>query len=98
MNQEHALNVIRHAMCCGKMRHKTMAIAERMVEELRAAGKLQGETEAYYCVFCNFHHIGRKSRSKHVKVRQEKMTLKNLLKYPFDESCRFCADSKKEEL
>lgn len=85
---EDALLRIRHAMCCGKMAYGAMDLAQAGVERLnRKFGKDEQALSGYYCVFCNYHHIGRSPKSSSLKILSD---IARLLQFNFGEPCDLC--------
>lgn len=68
---------IRHAMCCKK---------KRMIHMDTAQSKARSGMSAYYCVFCNYHHIGHNIK----KPVKPLAYIDQLLRFDFLSDCPLC--------
>lgn len=96
MNDDTALEQIRHGQCCRKIQFESTSSAEANLARLREhLGKPDLKMRVYYCVFCNGFHLGGKQK---ISARQLMKDLGRLLRFGFDEPCSICGGriSKKE--
>lgn len=83
-----ALDSVRHYSCCGKIPYKNMELALEEMDLILIRYGQDGEPlGAYYCVFCNHHHIGRRPKPTTLKWVQD---IEVLLRYDFESPCKLC--------
>ena len=81
------LDSIRHNSCCGKLAYKSEQAAQEAIVRLRERYGDDGQAlHAYYCVFCNDFHLGRRPKPSALQA----LGLAELLSYGFSEPCQFC--------